>query len=111
MVAPAGRPPELAQGGLERFGGRAVEPEHEVRVGAQAGDVVRTADDDAVLRQAGLPGCQLLRGDRVDGATRICPGIDGPRRVAHDGVGIGGRRTGVALGGIGRRHGTLLGHG
>ena len=93
------RPAEVTQRTLEGLRGGAVEPDHEVGVGAQAGHVVHATEHDVIVAERIGPAAQL--GRRVGRVFDVSgPGVHRPRGVAD------GRREGFrgGGGGCGQRH-------
>ena len=62
--------PQLAEGPLQRLRVGAVEPDHDVGVGAEAGDVVEPACDDALEFDVGDDAVELLHGTRAHRCRR-----------------------------------------
>ena len=89
---------DLAQHGLDGLGIVAVQPDHDVGVGAEAGDVVEAADRDAALGGAGDHGVEFGHGVVADAVDRTeGPAEHGPERVGRQQVRVdpGVRVTGL----------------
>ena len=54
--------PDPADSGLDEFGGRSMQPHHEVGVGAHPGHVVKTTHDDVLCGQRVQAGAQAISG-------------------------------------------------
>jgi hypothetical protein len=72
------RAAQLAQGPLQGIGGVAVQPNHDVSVGFQTGDIVEAANDDAVLLNPLYGGVKLENSVIADSESGLGSAKDGP---------------------------------